>query len=42
MESEGTMVAQVMSTGARSAAWALQHGFSSTPAPLFHFHVGNQ
>ena len=42
MKSEGTTLAQRISAGARKRSLLLQHGFSSTPAPLFRFHVGSQ
>ena len=42
MQSEGTTLAQGISAGARKRSLLPQHGFSSTPAPLFRFHVGSQ
>ncbi len=42
MPSEGTTLAQRLSAGARKRSLLLQHGFSSTPASLFRFHVGSQ
>jgi two-component system, cell cycle response regulator DivK len=42
MQSEGTTLAQRPSAGARKRSLLLQHGFSSTPASLFRFHVGSQ
>jgi two-component system, cell cycle response regulator DivK len=35
MNTEGTTLAQFISAGARKRSLLLQHGFSSTPAPLF-------